>query len=142
VQYRWGPQLAATASASTSRPSRTPTRQAGDAQAPPRSGRTPPGSQTPRPAGHPRPPEQAPPGGHPRRTPHRADQPRLFHLVRDTDPSGISGTGIVAEGCLFTSGKVALNWRSEVPSTGVYDHIDDVRLVHGHNGASHIEWLT
>jgi hypothetical protein len=85
---------------------------------------------------------QAPPEAHPRRTPHRADHPRLFHLVRDTDPSGISGTGIVAEGCLFTSGKVALNWRSEVPSTGVYDHIDDVRLVHGHNGASHIEWLT
>lgn len=66
---------------------------------------------------------------------------RRFQLVRETDSTGVSGTGIVAEGVRFTSGKVAMNWRSEVPSTGIYDDIDDVRLVHGHGGATHIEWL-
>lgn len=66
---------------------------------------------------------------------------RLFELVRQVDPTGVSGCGVVAEGVQFTSGKVALNWRSEVPSTVVYDDIDDVRLVHGHSGASELRWL-
>lgn len=66
---------------------------------------------------------------------------RAFHLVRTADPSGVSGNGVVAEGVQFTSGKVALNWRSEVPSTELHDDIDDVRLVHGHGGATRIAWL-
>lgn len=43
--------------------------------------------------------------------------PRTFELVRYRDPSGVSGTGVVAEGCLFTDGSVALRWRGENPAT-------------------------
>lgn len=78
---------------------------------------------------------------HPDETPRRQPNPRAFLLIRDADPSGVSGTGTIAEGAQFTSGKVALNWRSEVASTIVYDSLDDLVLVHGHNGATHIEWL-
>lgn len=66
---------------------------------------------------------------------------RRFVLVRDVDASGVSGTGVVAEGIQWSSGKAAMNWRSEVPSSGVYDSIEDVLTVHGHGGATRIEWL-
>lgn len=67
---------------------------------------------------------------------------RTFVLVRDRDETGISGVGQVAEGVLFASGKVVLNWH--VPhrpqSIVVYDSIDDVLVIHGHEGATRLEW--
>ena len=35
---------------------------------------------------------------------------RVFHLLRDEDPSGVSGVGRVAVGVVFPSGKVVLEW--------------------------------
>jgi hypothetical protein len=67
---------------------------------------------------------------------------RRFELYRDVDPSGVSGTGIVAEGVEFTDGKVALRWCSEWPTTVVFDRgIDSVEEIHGHNGHTRIVWL-
>ena len=45
---------------------------------------------------------------------------RRFVLIRNEDISGTSGTGEVAEGTIFTSGKVALNWLREPFSIGIY----------------------
>lgn len=65
---------------------------------------------------------------------------RTFQLHRKQDISGISGTGIVAEGVLFTNGKVALAWLSEYKSVSIYDCIEDVETIHCHEGLTEIIW--
>lgn len=68
---------------------------------------------------------------------------RRFELHRDVDVSGISGTGVVAEGVAFTDGVVALRWRSAWPTSVVFHDkgMDAVEAVHGHGGATRIVWL-
>jgi len=63
---------------------------------------------------------------------------RRFHFLRLKDASGVSGVGIVAEGILFSNGKVALEWLSSHASTAIYDSIADVELIHGHEGMTKI----
>jgi hypothetical protein len=65
---------------------------------------------------------------------------KIFHLLRIIDESGISGTGIVAEGICFTNGKCVLNWLTKYTSIAVYDSIDDLENIHGHNGKTIIKW--
>lgn len=67
--------------------------------------------------------------------------PRTFELVRHADVSGVSGTGVVAEGCVFTDGSVALRWRGDNPATAVWPDLDSVLAVHGHHGATEVNWL-
>lgn len=68
---------------------------------------------------------------------------RTFQLYRREDATGVSGTGIVAEGVMFGDGRVALRWC--VPGspsfTNVGDSIDDVRAIHGHGGLTDIVWI-
>lgn len=64
--------------------------------------------------------------------------PRLFSLMRDRDETGISGTGKVAEGVLFGSGKCVLHWCTQTRSVAVYDSIADLIRIHGHNGATRV----
>lgn len=66
---------------------------------------------------------------------------RRFVLVRFQDVSGVSGTGIVANGVLFKSGKAVLHWNSDKTSVAVYDSIEDLAAIHGHNGSSEIRWI-
>jgi len=66
---------------------------------------------------------------------------RRFTLVRHADPSGVSGTGIVAEGVEFSSGMVALNWAGYLSSMAFYFSMSDLLRVHGHEGASDIIWI-
>lgn len=66
---------------------------------------------------------------------------RLFVLDRLEDETGISGTGIVAEGVLFSDGTCALRWRTETASTGVYASTEDVEAIHGHGGKTVIRWF-
>lgn len=67
---------------------------------------------------------------------------RTFNLVRQKDISGVSGTGKVAEGVVFTDGWVALRWLSATPSTDLYRSIEEVLTVHGHGDATHVEFLS
>jgi hypothetical protein len=69
-----------------------------------------------------------------------SDQPRLFHLQRDRDVSGVSGTGRVANGVLWPDGTVSLRWIGERPSTVSWDRLADAEAVHGHGGATRIVW--
>ena len=62
-----------------------------------------------------------------------------FYLVRLEDASGVSGTGRVAQGCVFDNGKVALTWLSDHPSVTVYDNIGEVRAIHGHEGKTELQ---
>lgn len=66
---------------------------------------------------------------------------RRFRLIRHHDVSGVSGTGPVAEGVQFTDEAVALRWYGDYPTTTVWDSIDSVIAIHGHHGATEIEWL-
>jgi hypothetical protein len=68
--------------------------------------------------------------------------PRRFHLIRHVDVSGVSGTGIVAEGVEWSDGTVTLHWGGRYPTTTVWqDGIDALLTIHGHNGATTIRWL-
>lgn len=62
-------------------------------------------------------------------------------LDRLVDETGISGTGEVAEGVLFTDGTCAMRWRTLHKSTGVYASMVDVEAIHGHNGQTVVRWL-
>lgn len=70
--------------------------------------------------------------------------PRLFRLVRDVDVTGVSGTGVVAWGVVFGDGKAVTRWdgtATGIAQTCVWDSIEDVRAIHGHGGATRVEWL-
>lgn len=66
---------------------------------------------------------------------------RLFILERDEDVSGVSGTGIVAEGVVFSDGTCAMRWRKATASTAIYASIEDVETVHGHGGATKVRYV-
>jgi hypothetical protein len=67
--------------------------------------------------------------------------PRRFAMVRHSDPSGVSGVGLVAYGVQFDDGHVAVRWVSEAPSTSLWDGVADLMAVHGHEGATVIYWI-
>jgi hypothetical protein len=66
--------------------------------------------------------------------------PRTFDLVRLTDVSGISGTGIVAEGCVFSDGTTAMRWLTLHRSSVLYESAREVLAIHGHNGATELRY--
>ena len=69
-------------------------------------------------------------------------RPRLFHLIRDEDHTGVSGTGIVAEGVVFSTGRVALHWiSSNLSSTALHDSLENVQAIHGHGGKTRVVFL-
>src|SRR5260221_5902116 len=63
---------------------------------------------------------------------------KRLYLERTLDPVGISGTGVIAEGVVFSTGKVVLQWLTEYQSIGIYDSISDVLSIHGHNGTTSV----
>lgn len=67
--------------------------------------------------------------------------PRRFWLVRHQDVSGVSGTGIVAEGIVWSSGQVALHWPGLPTCTSTWAALDDLLAVHGHGGWTTVEWI-
>lgn len=62
--------------------------------------------------------------------------PRCFKLYRSVDVSGVSGTGVIAEGVVFSSGAVALHWLTGYFTTGIYPSIESVEAIHGHAGST------
>lgn len=66
---------------------------------------------------------------------------RLFQLIRREDETGVSGTGVVAEGVVFTDGTVAMRWLSDLTSTAIYQSITDLESIHGHGGKTYIRWV-
>jgi hypothetical protein len=65
---------------------------------------------------------------------------RTFVLHRDEDPTGISGTGVIAEGIEFSDGTTVLRWHGDCRSTAVWPSIKDVEIIHGHGGKTRIIW--
>ena len=65
---------------------------------------------------------------------------KTFKLVRHHDISGVSGTGIVAEGVTFDSGQTVIYWTRPPHTLSVYPSPEAVLDVHGHDGSTRIEW--
>jgi hypothetical protein len=65
---------------------------------------------------------------------------KTHYLERVVDKTGLSGTGIVAEVCIFTDGACAMRWLESagagVASFYLYDALEDLLAVHGHGGTS------
>jgi hypothetical protein len=60
-----------------------------------------------------------------------------FQLHRTEDKGGVSGTGVVADGCI--SGKwVVLIWRTQHSSVAVYSSMAELRAIHGHGGSTKV----
>ncbi|MFI6296800.1 hypothetical protein ACIBEJ_34785 [Nonomuraea sp. NPDC050790] len=72
---------------------------------------------------------------------------RRFRLHRVEDVSGVSGTGVVAEGVVFSDDWAVTHWLDRPPmheptmTTWLNRGHDGIRKVHGHNGATRVEWL-
>jgi len=66
-----------------------------------------------------------------------------FELHRDEDETGISGTGVVAEGVEFSDGEVVMRWIvGEWHSTVVWSQgMEAVEAIHGHNGRTRVVWV-
>jgi hypothetical protein len=65
-------------------------------------------------------------------------EPRRFHLERNVDPTGMSGTGHVADGIRWADGTASVIWLSERPSIAFWyrpgDGMTDAEWVHTHGG--------
>ncbi|WP_435107333.1 hypothetical protein [Nocardiopsis synnemataformans] len=67
--------------------------------------------------------------------------PRRFRLVRDVDHTGVSGTGHVADGVVWPDGTATVRWRGTRASTVNWDRVEDAEAIHGHGGATRIQWV-
>jgi len=61
-------------------------------------------------------------------------------MHRDADPTGYSGTGVVARGVIFDDGTTVVRWQGSRCSTVVWDTFMDAAAVHGHNGSTRFEF--
>jgi len=67
---------------------------------------------------------------------------RRFVFVRYQDISGYSGPGVVVEGVEFSDGRVAMRWCvGDNRSYVIFDSIAAAIDVHGHDGATQLEWI-
>lgn len=66
---------------------------------------------------------------------------RRFQLVRHIDVSGVSGTGVVCHGVQFPDGRVVTAWNAAISQICVWSRLEDVLAIHGHNGATELEWI-
>lgn len=71
---------------------------------------------------------------------HNTHKTRYFQLFRLEDVSGISGTGLVAEGIQFHDGQCVVSWLGEFHSIEIHPSIEQVKALHGHEGKTKIIW--
>jgi len=66
---------------------------------------------------------------------------KVFYLVRLEDPSGVAGTGIVAEGIQFSQGDAQVKWMSKYPCFQWWPKgWKHTGLIHGHGGKTKVVW--
>lgn len=73
--------------------------------------------------------------------PIKENKLKTFQLYRKHDISGVSGTGLIAEGCEFTFGRVCVCWLGSQKSIVLWDSIEDLKKVNCHNGSTVIKYL-
>lgn len=65
----------------------------------------------------------------------------LYEMIRDTDVSGVSGTGPVAEVAEFDNGWVVVafyEYTAGVPNVIAYSSLEDAEKIHGHGGMTRL----
>jgi hypothetical protein len=65
---------------------------------------------------------------------------KRFVLNRTIDATGTGGTGIIADGVEFPSGKCVIHFRPAPESIIIFDSVADMKSVHGHGGQTQIVW--
>jgi hypothetical protein len=65
-----------------------------------------------------------------------SERPRAFKAQRITDATGVSGQGHVADGVVFPDGTTVLRWLTQHRSTAIYSSFEEMKTIHGHNGAT------
>lgn len=65
---------------------------------------------------------------------------RSFYLYRLEDVTGISGTGIVAQGTEFDDESAVVRWLGEIATTTLHANLASVERIHCHEGRSVIVW--
>src|SRR5688572_12719520 len=68
-------------------------------------------------------------------------EPRRFYLDRNTDVTGASGTGRVADGVVWPDGTVTVRWRGEHQSTVFWNNLESAERVHGHGGTTKVVFV-
>jgi len=63
---------------------------------------------------------------------------KTFELLREVDVTGVSGTGIVAQGVTFGGGVTVIHWLGAIGSTAVYPSFDAMQAIHCHGGATKV----
>lgn len=70
---------------------------------------------------------------------------RRFIFHRTEDMTGVSGTGVVAEGVEFSDGRVALMWQplddDHISSIAIWTSMEHMMRVHGHHQLTSVEFL-
>lgn len=65
-----------------------------------------------------------------------------FILYRHKDISGVSGTGVVAEGWCDPLGEAIIVWVvGEHRSTEIHHSVNDLMSIHGHEGSTELIWI-
>lgn len=65
---------------------------------------------------------------------------RRFRIDRREDPTGVSGTGCVAQGIVFSDGTTVVRWLGNWPTTTLHPSIESVEHIHLHEGRSTLRW--
>lgn len=65
-----------------------------------------------------------------------------FNLLRLKDVTGVSGTGVVAQGVQFPDGTAVMRWCAlPYQSTCVYASVSELMAIHGHDGNTVLRWI-
>lgn len=65
---------------------------------------------------------------------------KIFRLNRKEDIHDTSGESpCIAYGVVLNSGKAVLTWRTEYSSVAVYDSLEVLEAIHGHDGKTVVE---
>jgi hypothetical protein len=68
-------------------------------------------------------------------------EPNRFLLIRDVDETGVSGTGIVAMGFQFPTGRVVIEWLVKPFALGIFSSLQELIEVHGHEGKTRVKFI-
>lgn len=60
----------------------------------------------------------------------RKTEAQSFKMIRNSDETGTSGTGVVVDGIVFPSGTCVVEWRGPTPCVAVWASFEAFRRVH------------
>jgi hypothetical protein len=65
---------------------------------------------------------------------------KTFKVYRIEDVSGVSGTGIIAEGVQFHDGQCVVSWFGQHHTLEISPSVETFMAIHGHSGKTTLQW--